>query len=69
MIGDIKARSDFLDPLFARYFKKLELPNLLRKSDYYVLAALVPAERIDAEVVAKLDTIVQVAQRAQPREN
>ena len=67
--ADIKASSDFLDPLFARYFEKLGLPNLLRKSDYYVLAALVPAERIDAEVVAKLDAIVQVAGRARPREN
>lgn len=64
---DIKASDDFLDPLFERYFAALNLPNLLRKTDYHVLARLVPRELIAPEVVEKLDAIVAVAQRARPR--
>ena len=64
---DIKASDDFLDPLFDVYFKKLGLPNLMRKSDYYSLARLVPAEAIDPEVTEKLDAIVAIAAKAAPR--
>jgi ABC-type lipoprotein export system ATPase subunit len=64
---DIKATDEFLDPLFKSYFKKLGLPLDLRKSDYYVLAGLVPRERIDSEIIEKLDAILAVAQRAKPR--
>jgi hypothetical protein len=64
---DIKASDDFLDPLFERYFHRLGLPNLLRKTDYHVLARLVPRDLIPPEVTAKLDAIVTVAQRARPR--
>ena len=65
--ADIKTTDDFLDPLFKSFFKKLDLPLKLRKSDYHVLAGLVPKGDIDAEVVEKLDAIVAVAQRAAPR--
>jgi hypothetical protein len=64
---DIKASDDFLDPLFERYFKKLELPNLLRKTDYHVLANLVPPDKIDHDVVEKLNAIVVMAKKAAPR--
>ena len=67
--SDIKASDDFLDPLFERYFEKLNLPNLMRKSDYHVLANLVPKESIDPEVTEKLDAIVAVAAQAKPRED
>ena len=66
---DLKASDDFLDPLFARYFEKLGLPNLLRKTDYHILAKLVPSEQIDPEVSEKLDAIVAVASQARPRIN
>jgi hypothetical protein len=66
--ADVKASDDFLNPLFDRFFQKLGLPNLLRKTDYYVLAGLVPADQIDLEVVAKLDAIVALAAKAKPRE-
>jgi len=66
--ADVKASDDFLNPLFARFFQKLGLPNLLRKTDYHVLARLVPKENIDPEVVAKLDGIVAVAIKAKPKE-
>jgi hypothetical protein len=63
---EIKATDDFLDPLFRRFFEKLGLPNLLRKSDYYVLARFLTQADIDPEVVHKLDAIVGVAARARP---
>lgn len=64
---EIKATDDFLDPLFRKYFERLGLPNLMRKTDYYVLARLLPKEGIDPEVIEKLDAIVAVANRAKPR--
>lgn len=65
--SDNKATDGFLDPLFARYFSELGLPNLMRKSGYHTLANLIPRERVDPEVIEKLDAIVQVARRATPR--
>ena len=64
---DVKASDDFLDPLFRAYFKKLEMPLLMRKGSYHELATLVPVDRIDPEVIEKLDAIVEVARRAAPR--
>lgn len=64
---DIKATDDFLDPLFDKYFQELELPNLMRKSDYHILASFVPKGGIDNEVKEKLDAIVEIASRAKPR--
>lgn len=65
---DIKASDDFFDPLFKKYFEKLALPNLMRKTDYHVLARLVPKNKIDPEVIEKLDSIMAVAEKAKPRE-
>ncbi len=64
---DIKATDDFLEPLFQKFFRKLKLPLQLRKSDYNLLAKLLPRDAIDAEISAKLDAIVEVAGRATPR--
>ena len=66
---DIKASDDFLNRLFDRFFDKLGLPNLFGKTDYHILARLVPKNKIDPEVVEKLDTIVEVALKAKPRVN
>jgi energy-coupling factor transporter ATP-binding protein EcfA2 len=66
---DTKATDEFLDPLFENYFEKLQLPNLLRKTNYHSLAKFVPREKIDPEITEKLDLIVQVAQSAKPRED
>jgi hypothetical protein len=62
----IKASDEFLNPVFERFFKKLGLPNLLRKTGYHVLAGLVSKDKLDPEVSAKLDTILAVAQKAKP---
>ncbi len=63
----IKASDEFLAPVFKKYFERLSLPNLMSKSDYHVLASLVPREEIDEEVIKKLDRIVEVARKAVPR--
>jgi hypothetical protein len=64
---DIKASDGFLDPVFKSFFKKLNLSLTLRKSDYHLLAGLVPKERIDQEVIEKLDVIAAVAEQAKPK--
>ena len=64
---DLKVSDDFLDPLFKKFFERLKLPNLMRKTDYHVLASHVPEAAIDAETSEKLDAIAAVASRAEQR--
>jgi len=64
---DIKASDVFLDRLFKIYFEKLGMDNLLLKNDYHILANLVPKDKIDPEIMEKLDAIVKVAKRAKPK--
>jgi energy-coupling factor transporter ATP-binding protein EcfA2 len=61
-----KVSDDFLAPLFQNYFKRLGLPNLMAKKNFYELASLVPTNRIDTEVNEKLSAIVNTAQTATP---
>ena len=46
----IKASDDFLTPLFQKYFKKIGLPNLMDKKNFYELADHVPENEIDDEI-------------------
>jgi len=62
----VKASDDFLDPVFESFFAALDLPNLMRNSDYHRLADLVPEELIDPEVSLVLDQVVAVASSARP---
>ncbi len=64
--ADIKASDEFLDPLFAAYFKKLGLPNLMAKKNFYDLAEYVPETEMDPEICKKLNAIVAVADGATP---
>lgn len=64
---DVKASDDFLDPVFARFYEKLKLPNLMRKTDYHVLAPYVDPADLDPEIGEKLDRIAEAASRAKPR--
>jgi energy-coupling factor transporter ATP-binding protein EcfA2 len=66
---DTKASDEFLDHLFELFFESLELPNLLRKSDYHELAAFVEPQDLDPEVSDVLDAIVQAAHDAAPRKH
>ncbi|GAB4423287.1 MAG: ATP-binding protein [Anaerolineae bacterium] len=63
---DTKVSDDFLDPLFAAFFRKLQLPNLMRKTDYHILTKFVPPDRIDPEIGQVLDMIVTTSQQAKP---
>lgn len=65
--SDLKASDDFLDPLFRKFYQKLGLPNLMRKTDYHTLAPFVPAAAIDNEIREVLDAIVQTVNQARPR--
>jgi len=64
--SDVKASDDFLDPVFAAFFRKLKLPNLMQKTDYHALARYVPKHQIDSEIAAVLDRILEVSSRANP---
>lgn len=67
--GDVKASDEFLDPVFKLFYKKLELPNLMSKTNYHELAGFVPIAAIDPEVRDALDAITKVAEQANPRSN
>ena len=66
---DIKVTDDFLDRLFESFFEKLELPNLMQKTNYHTLVQYLPAEQINPEVVQVLDSILEVADKAAPLGN
>ncbi len=63
---DTKVSDEFLSPLFDHFFRRLNLPNLMRKTDYHTLARHVPEEMIDQEVVGVLDKILAVCLQARP---
>ena len=65
----MKASDDFLDPVFESFFRQLELPNLMQKTDYHRLAELVSSEDIDPEISFALDRVLSVARSAQPLGN
>jgi AAA15 family ATPase/GTPase len=46
---------------------KPKTKNLLRKTNYHILAGLVSKDKIDKEIIVKLDAIVEVANKAKPR--
>jgi energy-coupling factor transporter ATP-binding protein EcfA2 len=64
---DIKASDEFLDRVFRRFYEKLGLPNLMRKTDFHTLAPFVPAAALDEDIGEMLDRIVDTAKRAAPR--
>ncbi len=63
---ETKASDDFLDRLFDAFFKAIELPNTMRKTNYHVLAGYVPKDKIDPEISRVLDTILEVSRQAEP---
>ena len=62
-----KVSDDFLTPLFEAYYRRLSLPNLMRKTNFHVLADHVPDDEIDPEITEKLDSIAQTAAAADRR--
>ena len=61
-----KASDDFLTPLFASYFERLDLPNLMNKRSFYELVDHVPEDEIAPEISEKLDAIASAAEAASP---
>ncbi len=61
---DTKASDDFLERVFNEFFERLELPNLLRKTRFHILARHVASSGLDPEVGEVLDGILSVAKRA-----
>lgn len=64
--GELKVSDEFLVPVFRSFFRKLGLPNIMSKKDFHELAELVPEDKLEAEVRAKLDAIADTAGAAQP---
>lgn len=64
--SDTKVSTEFLDPLFDLFFKKLNLLNLMQKTNYHTLVKYLPADEIDPEVSDVLDAILEVASKAKP---
>ena len=64
--SDTKVSTDFLEPLFAAFFKKFGLPNLIEKTNYHTLVQYVRVDQIDPEVTEVLDAISEVANKAVP---
>jgi Fe-S cluster assembly ATPase SufC len=64
--ADLKASDEFLEPLFKSFYETLELPDLMRKTDYHTIAPFVPKGDVDPEVREKLDRIAEVAAQAKP---
>jgi hypothetical protein len=62
--ANTKVSDDFLAPLFENYFKKLNLPNLMAKKNFYELAYFTPVDKLDPEIKEKLDAIVRIANSA-----
>jgi len=61
---DTKVSDDFLTPVFRKFYKLRGTYNLMEKSNFHELARFVSRERIDPEVVEKLDAIAATAQSA-----
>ena len=62
--ADAKVSDDFLNPLFEGYFKRLGIPNLMKKSGYHKLVEFVPEMEIDPEIGHVLDAIAKTDQDA-----
>jgi AAA domain, putative AbiEii toxin, Type IV TA system/AAA domain len=57
-----KVSDDYLPTIFSSFFKKLNLPVSVNKSDYAELAKLLLPEEVDPDIVGILSKIVSVAQ-------
>ncbi len=65
--SNIKVTDEFLDPLFEKFFKELDLPNLMRKTDYHTLVEYLSLDQIDPEIIDVLDMILETAQKAKSK--
>ena len=61
-----KVSDDFLNPLFDAFFQKLNLDNLMQKTNYHTLVQYVSSDEIDPEISDVLDGISEIANQAAP---
>ncbi len=47
--GKLKVSDEFLNPVFAKFFEKLKLPNLMQKTDLHTLVQYLPETQIPLE--------------------
>lgn len=64
-----KMSDEFLNRVFAMFFKETGLYHTMPKAEYHQLARLMPADLIDDEVRQKLDAILAVARAAHSGSN
>jgi hypothetical protein len=60
-----KISDDFLDKIFRKYFNKFNMPILMSKSNYYLLAELAHPDELDSEITKKLDAIWEIARKSE----
>ena len=65
----LKVSEEFFSPVFAKFYQRLGLTNLMSKTNYHELVRFVPDSAIDPEVCEKLDIILEVAEQANPRQD
>jgi hypothetical protein len=63
---DVKASDELLNPVFASFYERLGIPNLMRKTDYHRLARFVSPADLSPEVHAALDALLATCARAVP---
>ncbi len=63
---ETKINEQFLDRLFVGFFAELGIENLIRKSNYHVLAEHIDPSDIDPEIGVVLDHILATAKAATP---
>ena len=54
---DIKVSVEFLAPLFQAFYRRLKMPNLMSKTNFHRMTAVMKAADIDGEVVEVLDDL------------
>lgn len=61
---DVKSSDDVLEPIFRSFSKKMGIPLIERKRDFHKLVVLMDPAHVHAEVVEKLNLVVDVANSA-----
>jgi len=65
--ADTKVSDDFLTPVFEKFYKRMKMPNLMAKTNFHQLVDFVPIDKIDEEIMEKLNLVVDIAEKAKPR--
>ena len=64
--GELKVSEEFLEPVFRRYYERLELPNEMAKKNFHVLARFIEEAELAPEVSEVLKLVSKVSSTAEP---